>query len=57
MSSIAKIRALCARVLKAQGNELESALDELDQAITAHTLAMSEKEEDRETTKPPRDRA
>lgn len=57
MSSIAKIRALCARVLKAHGREFEAALDELDQAITAHILATSEKEEDRGTTKPPRDRA
>lgn len=57
MSSIAKIRALCARVLKAKGNEFEGALDELDQAITAHILATSEKEEDREAIKPPRDPA
>jgi len=56
MSSIGKIRALCARLLKANGEEFEAALEELDQVITAYHLAVDEKENEKGAANPPRQR-
>jgi hypothetical protein len=56
MSSVGKIRALCARLLKARGEEFEAALEELDQAITAHIFALDEVENEEGAANSPRER-